>query len=448
MLKNSVRLLVITGIFIFSHTVFAQVWLADRDNKQGPGFKLGDSLVLHVGLGLEGGFDSNAMYSSDEVKAGRLRITPYIDLATRSKQRMEAKDGAVKLTPPKGTFSLGVATYYDRYFTKDKDKVDNLNSKFNPFGIDTHLNFTILPQRKFTIIGGVTYVKTLEPYESSADSQNRHELSPALGFIVSPGGGNLQIESKYRYHLLYFSDEKVGDNSNRMDHDISVNTSWKFLPKTALISNVLFSPHLYYGSNSTNVDSLPLKSYLGIQTLILNKFGIKFLAGYGASFYKAGPNFDSFIGDLALMFYMTPFSKISLGVKRDFVDSFYGNYYERDGGYLSYDQLFAGRLLLTLKSEVYARIYSEYHGEGLGDTDTTVTINKNNRKDVWITGSLLLEYRASDWLSFHMSGRLWADVTDFSTTYSWNDALGIAQTNVYDTQFVKFEALAGVRFHY
>ncbi|MBN2342847.1 MAG: hypothetical protein JXR45_15220 [Deltaproteobacteria bacterium] len=435
--------------------------MKDRDTREGPGFKLGESLVLHVGLGLEGGYDSNATYTHDPITAGRLRITPYLDISTRTQKRIEPKPGAVPHAPPKAIFRFGFSSFYDRYFSKS-NAIDGFNSKFNPFGFDTHLNFTLLPERKVSVLGGINYIKTLEPLENNQDALDKHNLVPMVGLRFLPGGGTLTIEPKYRLNLLYFSSESVGQDSNRYIHEVSLNTNWKIFPMTALISNVIFAPTIYYGNYSYNVDSYPLRSWFGFQGLLFDKVGFRALAGYGAGFYEWGPSFEGFIGDGAVMFFFNQFAKATIGIKRDFGDSFYANYYIMTGGYLSYEHMFAGRFLLTLSSSIYKRKYAEDLGyfQNLNEYNqptVTVEANTTQREDIWVTGSILGELRATDWLSFHLSVKLWRDISDFAYTSTYvlendpntpEDETGQEEVVITLTDFSKVEFFGGVRIHY
>src|SRR5689334_20134645 len=55
---------------------------------EGRGVALGERLVLHPGIGAEIRYDSNVFYeASNEKQAALLRMTPYLDLATRPVQR-------------------------------------------------------------------------------------------------------------------------------------------------------------------------------------------------------------------------------------------------------------------------------------------------------------------------------------------------------------------------
>lgn len=445
---NTVAVLaLVSGMLLLATQARSQAWLGDRKNKEGPGFKLGESLVLHVGIGAEGGFDSNATYAAEPVSAGRLRLTPYVDIATRSAQRMEDKEEGAPKALPQAIFRFGFAAYYDRYFSGDNRAVDNFNSRFNPFSFDTHLNFTLLPQRKVSVLGGIKYIKTLEPYETNADAQSKHSFAPSIGLRIMPGGGTLTIEPKYRLNLLHFSDDAIGKESNRYSHEFMLATNWKIFPQTALISTVLFSPTAYYGEGTSNINSMPLRSWFGIQGLLLETFGFRFLAGYGAGFYASGKNFEGLIGDVAIMLYINHFAKVTLGIKRDFVDSFYGNFYVMNGGYLNYEHLFYGRFLLSVEGSIYKRVYANY--DGYVETDNiTIQANTTAREDIWISFNLMGELRASDWLSFHSSLKLWKDVTDFaSVTTFYSETTGTEQLET-KAGFSKVEFFVGARIHY
>jgi hypothetical protein len=433
--------LVVCVVSLLPVSAAAQLWLQDRASSEGPGFKLGDSMVLHLGLGAEGGYDTNAVYRSDDVvDAGRLRITPYIDLATRGDQRRVKDEGVVDATPPKASFKLGVAGFWDQYFAEEQRVKD-----VSDFGIDTHLNFVLFPEGNFSLLLDALYLRTLQPYESASDARARQQVEPSIGVRVRPGGGTLSLELGYRLRFMYFEDDLLGDQNNRHGHEARFETRWKVFPKTALIGRVTFTPTVYYESGSMNENSLPVRSWAGLQGLFTDRFGLMLLGGYGASFYNAGPNFDSFLARGELMFFITPFSQIRLGGQRDFVDSFYANFYVKNGGYLSYQQMIGGVVMLTLKGDVFYRDYARFDGP----TFNGATPSHQERNDVWAEGSLLVEWRATDWLSFHASGKYTGDITDFYYQSTYQDPSTGTQTTIEnDAGFHKFVVLGGVRGHY
>jgi len=445
--------LLVLAFAVASIPAMAQVWLKDRDEREGPGFKVSDSLVLHLGVGLEGGYATNATYGNDSVPAGRLTVTPYVDLATRSKARKVQDDGAVAVAPPKASFRLGVAAFYDHSFavdSADKAAVDSLNGA-NGIGVDTHLDFVLFPEGNFSLLLDADYLRTLQPYETSADAHNRDSVRPGIGVRFRPGGGNLSLELGYRLDFMYFEDPAM-DGNNRHAHDVRFYSSWKIFPKTALVSKFNFAPTFYYG-DTVNENSLPVRTLFGLQGLITDRFGLKLLVGYGASFYAAGPNFDSVLAEAELMFFITPFSNVRLGGQRDFVDSFYANFFVKNGGYLSYQHMFGGVFLVTLRGDVFYRDYARNDGPYAGNdpaNNLVVDVSHSERNDIWVSSTLLLEFRITDWLSVHASGSYMTDVTDFSYTYTYEDppGSGATTTDIYPAEFQRFQVMAGVRGHY
>ncbi len=116
-------------IFVACVAADAQEWLEDRQDKEGAGIKLSDSLILHLVLGAEAGYDTNSFYEAgNRDPAVRLRITPYVDLTTRDGKRRVQDDGVLDATPPKIKFRLGVASSYDHHFgLGGNTNVDQLN---------------------------------------------------------------------------------------------------------------------------------------------------------------------------------------------------------------------------------------------------------------------------------------------------------------------------------
>jgi hypothetical protein len=418
----------------------AQVWLADRSDREGPGIRLGDSLIFHPGLGAEGGYDTNALRRSDAAGAGRMRITPYLDLATRSKKRLVENEGVVSTTPSKVSFRLGIAGYYDWYFADELalDKQDD-------FGIDTSLNFVLFPMGKFSLILDAAYLRTLEPYESPEENWARQSVKPGIGFRLRPGGGTLTFEAGYGLDWMFFEDDEVAKQDDRMTHNVRFVTSWKILPKTALISRTVFSPVAYLGDSSKNENSMPVRSWLGIQGLLTPRFGLELHVGYGASFYDSGDDFDSILAKAELKFFVTPFANIRLGGERNFVDSFYANFYSNNGGYLKYEHIFGGIFLASLKGSAYYRDYSESSGIVNG-----VEPSHEERADTFIGATLLLEIRATEWLSFHASAQYQQNITDFAYITDDNpDTVDITEPYSENyMEFNKFLVFGGVRFHY
>jgi hypothetical protein len=445
-MREFIAKLVLLLIVVLPLRVASQEWLPDRSSREGPGIMLGDSLVFHPGLGVEGGYDTNPMrYSQDFNGAGRLRVTPYLDLVSRSERHRVQDEGVVAPTRPKIDLQLGLAGYYDVYFSD----MENIN-KQDHFGIDSKINFILFPEGVFSLLAEATYARSMQPYESSEEHWAWHNITPGIGFRLRPGGGTLSLELGYRLSLMFFEDSLLASRNDKQVHDLRFITSWKVMPKTAVVSKVYFSPTLYTGSDAFNNNSMPVRSLFGVQGLLTPRFGMSLFAGYGASFYEQGDNFDSFIANGELMFFLTPTANIRLGGDRDFVDSFYANFYTKTGGYLAYEQMFGGLVLGSLKGEVYHKGYAEMQGDlGTVAGEVAVPSEGSRRTDVWIGATALLEFRATDWLSFHVSAKLQSCISEFSyDIQSTNQNTGETNQTTLPVDFYRVEVFGGVRGHY
>src|SRR5262249_47538150 len=156
-------------------------------------------------------------------------------------------------------------------------------------------------------------------------------------------------------------------------------------PRTSLMYDASFGFITYTNpgqpADGGKLASHPMRARLGINGLITPTFSILALAGWGASFYSNAGNvphedFDSVIGQLELKWFLTPvgattasstsmtLSSISVGFLRDFYDSFIGNYYERDRGYLAFSYFYGGKFLIVVDGGAAPMIYPKFQVKG------------------------------------------------------------------------------------
>jgi len=412
------------------------MWLENRQYNEGPGIWLSDGWVFHPGLGLEGGYDTNALHRSENVEgAGRIRLTPYIDFATEPPQRRVEDEGVV-VAPPKVDFRWGLAAFYDHYFSDD-EAVSNQSD----VGVDTTLNLELFPYGTWTLILFDNYMRSKENFETANEAGfNRDSNVGKLAVRYSPGGRALEFQLGYANHLDYYEEDTLSYGSY-MGHEVQFDAKWRFFPKTALVLKTSFMPTFYF--ENRNSDLLPLRLWLGLNGLFTERFGLLILLGYGNGFYYNGPNFNSFIGRLEATYFIGPFSNLRIGVERDFQNSMWANFYDKIGGYVKYTHLLLRSLLLGAKVGVYYRDYSETPASETRDT-LTLTYSTTDRWDIWLDVGILAEYRVLDWLGFYLTADYMADFTDFEVTGQFPG--GPAETRKMD--FQKFLVLGGVRFSY
>lgn len=397
-------------ILLFPTQVYAQItgdsyysggWLSDRQYQEGPGIAVGDSLVFHPGLGVEGGYDTNALLLPEDYEgAGRLRVDLNLDLATRPPQR----EGDT-VAPHKLDFRFGVAGFYNEYLSDNTTVSDRRN-----FNLEANLDLTLFPQNKFSFFIRDIFVRQIEPRYDVVNGYSldldRNEAK--IGFNWNPGTA---FTLSFNYGFIFNYYENSGDVAtlgNRMEHEINLDTKWKFLPKTALVFHGQFVPILHMGDGTTSSGYLPNNSYnargkIGLVGLLTPRFSVLAEIGYGTGFYDDNVDVDTIIARAELNFSITPFIKLSFGYDRDFRDSLWGNYFIRDMGYLAYSHLIAGRVLINLKGGFSYFSYA----------DLTIDNTLYQRRDPVAEVSLFVEYRIQDWLAINATVNYSGNFTSF-----------------------------------
>jgi hypothetical protein len=382
-----------------------QPWLADRRYREGAGYRTGN-LELHPGIAGEFGYDSNMFLrakSEDPIDVMRLRITPSLSLSTLGQQR---RVGDATQKPPSVDFRADLAGVYNEYIATDSANRDT-TSDFRNVGALAGADLHILPQRPWgaRLFGNLT--RTIQPSNLSDTSAAYNRIHAGAGgeLIWAPGGGLFDWRAGYEWGGEFFEESRF-DSLNNQTHTVNTRGRWRFLPRTALMFDASqgFVRYSDAGASAYLLDSDPLRARIGVNGLVSNHLALLALAGWGASFYKAGSvpteNYDGPIGQLQLTFYPTPapglsdspreasltLSTIALGYTRDFQNSYLGGFYSRDRGYLNVSYFFAGRVLLGLEGGIsrvhFPTLYYPTGNVRNGEFDET-------RYD----GSLFAEYR-------------------------------------------------------
>ncbi len=208
----------------------AQGFIADRAAREGPGFKAG-RLVLHPGLSVAGGYDSNVfLQDSNEEDSFMLRLTGYLDVATEGTER-QSEGETNKAEPQKIQFRGGLGASYLHYFS---DRVrDNV-------GADAHVDFSYNPSRVFSLQVRDTFLRTVRPFsdpntaEGTTISYGRNRNSATLDLV---GRSKSQVlEGRVGYtNVLQFFDASIYQYGNNMTHHVPASLSWLFFPTSALV---------------------------------------------------------------------------------------------------------------------------------------------------------------------------------------------------------------------
>jgi hypothetical protein len=211
-------------------TAGAQGFLADRAAREGPGFKAG-RLVLHPGLSVEGGYDSNVfLQNTNEEDSFILRLEGYLDVATEGAER--AREGEMaKAEPQKIQFRGGLGARYYHYFTvRARDNV----------GADAHVDFSYNPSKVFSLEVRDIFLRTVRPFtnpntlQGETASYGRNNNSASLDLV---GRSKSQVlEGRVGYtNVVGFFDADIFQYGNSITHRVPASLSWSFFPTSALV---------------------------------------------------------------------------------------------------------------------------------------------------------------------------------------------------------------------
>jgi hypothetical protein len=417
-----------------------QIWLKDRRYGEGIGIRTGD-FELHPGIGGEFGYDSNYfLRASNENPAPslRARITPSITLSTVGQERREGESGAAE--PPKVSFRAAVAGTYMEFIALDKADSNDFSEQRNIAGVGS-LQLTIMPRRPFS---GDIYADALRSVQPSNDANfnfNRFTTRAGAGLTWAPGGGMFDWRIGYEFGLTYFQDTAFRDLSNET-HTFSTRGRWRFLPRTAVLYDGSVGITNYHlNPQNGQLDSMPVRTRLGLNGLITRQLSLLAMAGWGSSFYKGlnAQQYDGIIAQAELKWFITPgvgnellggplpISTAALGYKRDFYNSYLGDYFLADRFYLTLSHLFSGRFLLVIDGAYTPTSFPTiYQGNRTMPTHEAFTAPR-------VDATAFGEYRLSDTFGINITTRYSANITDVIVQ---NDNLG----------WNRFEAFLGVRW--
>ena len=327
---------------------------------EGPGVKLGDRVVFHPGIALEGRYDSNVLFTeSAPAGAGYLRIIGHLDLSTLPPQRLTDGDGVVY--KPTVEFRTKAALSYREYLNGN----DNVKAQ-RAFEVDAGLMLALFPRSVFSFDVSDDFARTVTGRYQETDSALARDTNRAvLRFRFAPGGGRLSFALSYGLNFDIFEDSKLA-GANKIFHEIALNAKWRILPKTAITFDAIEQIYSYYDRGAgvysnrglQRNDSTPLRLYLGLVGLFTAQLSTVLKIGYGNGFYENGASYNSVLGIAEVGYQFTPTAKAKLGFEHSFQDSsVFANYYTDENVYLGYDHLIAQRVLLHLQLDYRYRKY-------------------------------------------------------------------------------------------
>lgn len=393
---------------------------------QTTGVQISDGVLMHVGIGAEAGYDSNVFYKeTDPVGSPIVRVLPWLELTNGT------RTGVV----PSGVyFDLNLSMVYREYLSNDEDI--RRQRAFMP-GATGLVEFSSGQSLSLSLAD--TFVRLEDPPYVENDLPIVRNMNMAAAQLRwAPGGGRLQGLLRYTNTYDKF-DTTALNHADSMAHDLMLDLSWRWLPKTAIFVRASQGYITYLNDSAAGVkyDSYPLRLLLGIRGLVTRKVSVNLAVGYANAFYSGdravSPTTGGFAGSLSataeINYRPSVLNSISLGYRHEFQNSIVGNFFYVDAAYLWFQQQIAGRVGANLSAKYEHRRFQ-----------LPSTMGPTTRTDDFIQGGAAVDYHISSWFFTGVG---------YSVMMNDSDALpNAANPGSSGASFVKHQIFARVGFTY
>jgi hypothetical protein len=365
------------------------------------GVQIGEGSLLHIGVGAEAGFDSNVFYGETNTRSSALvRIVPFLELTNAG------RGGAV---PSDLFYDLGASLTYREYLSNDL--LIRQQRAFMPSAYG-NLEFGRIQTVGFGLAESFSRTED-PPYLNTANLQTfvRDVNQASARLRWAPGGGRLGMNLSYTNTIDWFETDNLRV-ANSMGHVLMLDTSWKWLPKTALVLQVSQGYVSYFNAapdGSSKPRSFPFHALGGIRGLITSKLTLNLLVGYGNGFYdtvRPGPS--GFRGNVTaggdIAYRATVLTTLGLGYRHDFQNAILGDFYYLDAVYLNLAQAIAGRLGFGFSAR--------YESRSFQNIPLANGILANRHDNYWQVGANL-DYHMRDWTYAGVAYTLTSNSSDY-----------------------------------
>jgi hypothetical protein len=368
------------------------------------GVNLGEGLLLHVGLGAEAGWDSNVFYANADdplgVKSSAiLRLSSFAELTNASRS-------AAVASQPGLSYDVRAGLTYRRYTSNDPAIVPYRDAWMPNAGISLgtssgHWGFQLSD----------AFIRMEDaPYQAAGSPISRDDNVASAQAQWSPGGGRITGTLRYSNTIDVFEQGSGFSYANSLSHQLMLDVSWKWLPKTAVFFQATQGYITYLNSDNGGakgkVASYPLHLIVGLRGLITPKTAVAVALGYANGFYSSGATTNGFLGstyvDLQLTITPSMLNRVVMGFHQDFVNSVISSFYYETAFYASYVQQIAGRLAFDLSGRISHRTY-----QGLLFDAT------QSRADNPVVLGATLDYFIRNWAYAGLGYSLSANLTDY-----------------------------------
>jgi hypothetical protein len=356
------------------------------------GFQIADGLLLHAGIGVEAGYDTNVFYSqTNAVGSSIFRVLPFVELTNASRTgpaSQEVSFDARAGLQYRRYGSSQISSAYSDAWNPNAGLTVNFGGAQFGFGFgDTFARIEDAPYAP----NGNTIINT--PGALGAAPIERDNNQASVEARWSPGGGRLTASLRYTNMIDFYQGAYA--YANDVTNTLMLDVAWKWLPKTAIFLDVQQGYIFYTDTTAADLNkkssSFPLVVTTGLRGLLTEKTSAALSLGYVNAFYSNGASTTGFLGStyasLALTVNLTQLSRLVLGARHDFLNSVISNFEYEESVYASYVQQLGGRLALDLSTR-YS--YLSYEGQ-------TFDVTQEGRVDNTVQVGASLDYFLRSW---------------------------------------------------
>ena len=347
------------------------------------GIQVSDGLLLHSGIGVEAGYDTNVFYApNNPVGSSIVRVMPYLELTNATRTGPVSREVS---------FDARAGLQY-RYYGSSNADVQKYRSAWMPnaglsLGFGGGSQFGLGVADVFSRIEDPPYQAQLGDVTGPLTRTNNQA---SIEGRWSPGGGRLTSTLRYTNMVDVFDSPYT--YANAVSNTLTLDVAWKWLPKTAIFLDVSQGYIDYLNTTTAKVSSFPLAVTAGLRGLLTSKTSAVLALGYVNGFYSGGGgSTGGFLGStyaqLALTIQLTQLSRAVIGFRHDFLNAVISSFSYEETAYASYVQQIAGRLGLDLSAR-YA--YLSYQG-------TFVDAMQQGRVDNLFQVGATLDYFLRNW---------------------------------------------------
>lgn len=395
--------------------------------REGPGFKLGQSaLVVHPGVSLEAGYDSNVYYQPTRpIDSAVLRLRLHLDLAP-----LPIDPATGSTADPKVDFRLSTQLEYREYLSTNATirSARSFNALLSGF-------VTLFPRGKVSLRFDEDFIRSVDPRDGEGPV-NFARVYNRFGVTVTgrPGGGRLEVGAGDSFIVQRFDDADVAFG-NSLQNDARLFARFKIFSRT-ILSAVAHVGYVYY-NNSPTLETVPLRLIVEVSSPVTSWLEGTLALGYGGSIALRSKRLETAISQEELRFLLPLGIRIVAGHKRDFSDSIFASYYTDDVIYVGYQQPFLKRLRAFADAQVHFR-----HYDGLLDPTNFgyQGYSSTERDDLLYEAHAGLSVQVLRWLVVRAVYNLLADHTSF-------DFLRTDGTSL-NASYIKHSVFAGVDLAY